>query len=57
MPLIDKGLDLRSLDLRPLPNLKLDQPKLGLKFDSDENALRFYNEYARRVGLGVRKEI
>ncbi|XP_060183432.1 protein FAR1-RELATED SEQUENCE 5-like [Lycium barbarum] len=32
------------------------EPKLGLEFDSDENALNFYNEYARRVGFSVRRE-
>ncbi|XP_060190807.1 protein FAR1-RELATED SEQUENCE 5-like [Lycium barbarum] len=32
------------------------EPKLGLEFDSDENPLNFYNEYARRVGFSVRRE-
>ncbi|XP_016513209.2 protein FAR1-RELATED SEQUENCE 5-like [Nicotiana tabacum] len=32
------------------------EPKLGLEFDSDKDALNYYNEYARRVGFSVRKE-
>ncbi|XP_027924928.1 protein FAR1-RELATED SEQUENCE 5-like [Vigna unguiculata] len=33
-----------------------ETPKLGMGFDSDEDAYEFYNAYAGRVGFSVRKD-
>nr|XP_010930472.1 protein FAR1-RELATED SEQUENCE 7-like [Elaeis guineensis] len=32
------------------------EPKVGMLFDSDEQAYQFYNEYARRIGFSIRKQ-
>jgi zinc finger SWIM domain-containing protein 3 len=38
-------------------NLPIDfTPKLGIEFDSKQEAYDFYNEYGRNSGFSIRKE-
>ena len=37
------------------PNQRLDAPQIGMEFTDDDKAYKFYNEYARNIGFGVRK--
>ncbi|GAU41201.1 hypothetical protein TSUD_26260 [Trifolium subterraneum] len=32
------------------------EPHLGMKFDSEETAYDFYNEYSKNIGFGIRRE-
>lgn len=41
-----------SLDFQQEPIMMLE-PKKGLMFDSEDDAVRFYNGYAKRKGFGV----
>uniref|UniRef100_A0A8I6Z1N5 Protein FAR1-RELATED SEQUENCE n=1 Tax=Hordeum vulgare subsp. vulgare TaxID=112509 RepID=A0A8I6Z1N5_HORVV len=41
-----------SLDFQQAPIMMLE-PKKGLMFDSEDDAVRFYNGYAKRKGFGV----
>ncbi|OIT30585.1 protein far1-related sequence 5 [Nicotiana attenuata] len=39
------------------PQVYIDfEPKLGIEFESDDSAINFYNEYARRIGFSTRKK-
>ncbi|XP_077241931.1 protein FAR1-RELATED SEQUENCE 5-like [Tasmannia lanceolata] len=46
----------RRFDRSPVPGeYSTQEPYLGMRFNSHEEACQFYNEYARRKGFGTRK--
>ena len=44
--------------LSELENLvkQVDEPELGMSFDTADEAYKYYNEYARKIGFSVRKQ-
>ena len=39
-----------------LGNQVVEEPKIGMMFDSKHDVLSYYKQYAKQVGFGVTKE-
>jgi hypothetical protein len=45
----------RGKDIITLENQMVEEPKVGMMFDSEEEVLSYYKQYAKQVGFGVTK--
>ncbi|XP_057794140.1 protein FAR1-RELATED SEQUENCE 5-like [Salvia miltiorrhiza] len=52
--MVDEGSMNQLVNLTSMNN-KEDTPKIGMSFDTEEDAYEFYLKYSKRVGFGIRR--